>query len=70
ANMINAFDVETIMLGGGIMNARDQLLPLLKVQIVEKIVGYTRPVAIRAAKHPNSMALLGGEWLIKEKLEA
>jgi predicted NBD/HSP70 family sugar kinase len=69
-NMINAFDLNLVVLGGGVMHARDALMPSLSEQVNRFVIGHDQSVRIKSAEHPDTMALLGGEWLIKEKTSA
>jgi glucokinase len=69
-NMINAFDLNLVVLGGGVMHALDALMPSLSEQVNRFVIGHDQSVRIKSAEHPDTMALLGGEWLIKEKTSA
>lgn len=70
ANLINTFDLDRVVVGGGIMHASEFLLPVLTRKVRQMMIGQQDKLELRAAEHPDNMALLGGEWLIREKLRA
>lgn len=70
SNMINTFDLEQVVLGGGVMHCLDALMPRLTEQVNRFVIGHDHPVKVKSAEHPDAMALFGGEWLIKEKISA
>ena len=70
ANLINTFDLDRVILGGGVMHASEFLLPELKSRVTPLLLGGREALDLRAAEHPDSMALLGGEWLIREKTQS
>jgi len=70
ANLIHTFDLDRVVLGGGIMHASEYLIPVLFEQVRNLMIGRQDMLELRAAEHPDNMALLGGEWLIKEKVQA
>jgi len=70
ANLINTFDLDRVILGGGVMHASEFLLPELKSRVTPLLLGGREVLDLRAAEHPDSMALLGGEWLIREKTQS
>jgi glucokinase len=70
ANLINTFDLDRLIIGGGVMHAADFLLPELTDRVRPLILGGRQVLDLRAAEHPDTMALLGGEWLIREKTGA
>jgi len=67
ANLINTFDLDRVVIGGGVMHASEFLLPVLADQVRQLLIGGREAFELRAAEHPDTMALLGGEWLIQEK---
>jgi glucokinase len=65
-NMIHAFDLERIVLGGGIMESGGVILPAIR-EFVEKHANTPwGQVDIVAARQPNTMALAGCEVLVDE----
>jgi len=65
-NMIQAFDLERIVIGGGLMASADMILPRIRTFVDENVHAPWGRVAIGAAEHPDHMALLGCEALLAE----
>jgi glucokinase len=65
-NLVHAFDVDRIILGGGIMASADTILPAVRQYVSDH--AHASSVGVVAAEHPDHMALLGCEWLVQEKL--
>lgn len=57
-NLIHQFDPECLVIGGGIMAGKDEILPLLESSLREMFPA-SRDVAIRAAMLGDSAALVG-----------
>jgi glucokinase len=68
ANLFTTFDLDRVVLGGGIMHASDYLIPELVRETKQRASGCSERIDLRPARHPDHMALLGGEWLLREKL--
>ena len=45
-------------------------VPVLSEQVRNLMISRQDMLELRAAEHPDNMALLGGEWLIREKARA
>ncbi len=65
-NMIHAFDLDTIVIGGGVMGSGEVILPLIRVYVRENVRASWGEVRILSAEHPDHMALLGCEALLSE----
>ena len=63
-NLIHAFDPERIVLGGGIMESRDIILPNIQDMITTHSWVKDNPPEVVVAKHPNSAGLLGMYYLL------
>ena len=66
ANLIHQFDPERIVLGGGIMAAKDELLPLLEASLRRHLPD-SQAVELLATTLDESAALLGGEAIWKTR---
>jgi len=69
ANLANGLNPEKIVLGGGVSNAGDTLLGPLK----EEFISFAFPrvaqgIEIVTATLGNNAGVMGGAWLVKEKL--
>ncbi len=62
-NMIQAFDPECVIFGGGIMSSRDMIIPAVKTFVNDFAVQAGGEVDILPAALGNSAALLGGQWI-------
>jgi len=67
-NLIHAFDVQRIILGGGIMASAEDILPAVRRHVEQHAHTPHHEVDIAEADRPEHMALLGCEWLVQEKL--
>ncbi|MCC7474998.1 MAG: ROK family protein [Pirellulales bacterium] len=65
-NMIQAFDLDRIVIGGGVMASADMILPRVRGYVEENVFATWGRVEIVAAHHPDHMALLGCEALLAE----
>ncbi len=66
ANLIHQFDPERIVIGGGIMEGKEEILPLLEASL-RQALPLSRKVRLCATSLGDSAALLGGEVLWKER---
>ena len=62
-NMIQAFDVERVIIGGGIMASAARILPHLQACVDEAVHIPGNQPSVVAASHPDHMALLGCDAL-------
>jgi glucokinase len=65
-NMIHAFDPEIIIMGGGIMNS-DIILPELQARIDKQAWTPWGKVKLLKAKHLDTAALFGADYLVRSK---
>ncbi len=68
-NLIHAYDPEILIVGGGIMQSADIILPHLKEYIKEHASFCLDCPEIKASELGDSAALLACEWLVKEKIK-
>ncbi|MGH7967752.1 MAG: ROK family protein [Limisphaerales bacterium] len=66
-NLIHAYDPDTIILGGGIMAARDIILPSVTRYVHRHAHTPWGKVRVAAGDLGDAAALLAGEWLLKEQ---
>jgi glucokinase len=66
-NLARSFDLEVILLGGGIMGSADIILPALQAYCDRHARMLWGSITIKPTEYPDHMALLGAEWLINEK---
>ena len=66
ANLIHQFDPERIVIGGGIMAGKDEILPLLEASLRQALPA-SRGIQLCATTLGDSAALVGGEVLWKER---
>jgi glucokinase len=66
-DLSHAFDVERVVIGGGIMASADLILPALQRHVDTCASTPWGRLEVVAAKHPDHMALLGCELLLEEK---
>ncbi len=69
-NLARSFDLEAILIGGGIMGSADVIIPSLQHFCDEHADMPWGRITIKPTEHPDHMALLGAEWLINEKRNA
>ena len=65
-NLIHAFDPERIVIGGGIMESHDVLLPAVRGMITTHSWVKDNPPELLAATHPHTAALLGMYYVLTE----
>lgn len=66
ANFINLFDVEMLVIGGGLSRFGEHILPKLKSKISEKICNkYTYDLNLKVAKLRNDAGIIGASLLGK-----
>ncbi len=66
ANLINMYDVEMLVIGGGLANYGDEILPKLKAMISNKIYNrYTYDLNIKVATLKNDAGIIGAALLDK-----
>jgi glucokinase len=68
-NMIHAFDPEVIVLSGGIMKSSVVILPELQEKVNRLAWTPWGKVKLVQAKHPDSAALYGADFLVRKSLE-
>ncbi len=64
-NQIHAFDPELVIIGGGIMNSANVIIPFIKNKVNKHAWTHWGNVSIVPSKIPNRSALLGGYYLVK-----
>lgn len=69
-NLIHAFDPEKIVMGGGIMESQDIILPHIHRMIVSHSWVKNNPPELVAAAHPQSAGLLGMYHLLTHAKKA
>lgn len=67
-NLIHAYDPEKIIIGGGVMKSKDIILPLLKEHINQHAWIKKDSITILAAMDLDYAAVLGMNYLIKQKI--
>ncbi len=67
--MIHNFDSEMIVLSGGIMNSSAVILPELQEKVNRLAWSPWGKVKLVEAKHPDSSALYGADYLVRKSLE-
>jgi glucokinase len=67
-SLAHSFDVERIILGGGIMVSEDVILPAIRRYVAKYAHTPWGEPLIVSAEHADQMALLGCEWLVEEQL--
>ncbi|MEM9354507.1 MAG: ROK family protein [Planctomycetota bacterium] len=65
-NMIQAFDLDRVVIGGGVMESAEIVLPMIQGYVAEHAGTWWGTAEILAAEHPRGMALLGCEALVNE----
>ncbi len=66
-NLARSFDLEAILVGGGIMGSGSTILPALQAFCDHHAHMPWGAITIKSTRFPDHMALLGAEWLINEK---
>jgi glucokinase len=70
ANMINTFDPEEVVIGGGVARAGDMLLePARRVALSYVLPGLAQRTTIRMARHGVRAGVLGAALLAEQELE-
>jgi glucokinase len=67
-SMIHAFDPEMIILSGGIMKSSSIILPALQAKVDQMAWTPWGKVKLAKAKFPDSAALYGADYLVRESL--
>ncbi len=67
-NLIQCFDLDRVVLGGGIMTSASRLLPPIRETVSALVNPHMGNPAIVAAEHPDLMAVLGCEVLVRTHL--
>jgi glucokinase len=68
-NMIHNFDSEMIVLNGGIMKSSAVILPALQEKVNQLAWSPWGKVKLVEAKHPDSTALYGADYLVRHSSE-
>lgn len=68
-DLIHAFDVDRIVVGGGVIASADLILPPLREIVARRTIPSAGRVDIVPAAQPDYMGLLGCEPLVKEKCQ-
>ena len=68
-NMIHCFDHEMIVLSGGIMKSSAVILPALQEKVNRLAWTPWGKVKLVEAKHPDSTALYGADYLVRHSSE-
>ncbi|TYR79338.1 ROK family protein [Priestia megaterium] len=66
-NMIHAYDPEVVILSGGLMNAKESVLPELQKRVKERTWTPWGDVRFIVAEHPEKSVLLGLEALLMQQ---
>jgi glucokinase len=66
-NLIHSFDPEIVIVGGGVMKSKDYILPYIQETIDRHTWLAAGTVKIKPAKYENHAALLGMDFLIRNK---
>ncbi|HVV72505.1 MAG TPA: ROK family protein [Verrucomicrobiae bacterium] len=66
-NLVHAYDPEVVVLGGGIMAAKDVILPAITRHIHRHAHTPWGRVRVVAGELGDAAALLAGEWLLEEQ---
>ncbi len=69
-NMIQGYDPEILIFGGGIMASKEEILPYIRDFIRKHAVQAGGEVEITAAQLGDNAALAGGEWIWNEGRKA
>jgi glucokinase len=64
-NLIHAYDPEVVVVGGGIMHAKEIVLPYFEEQIKKRLWCPSGVPELRSADYPDSAALLGATQLFE-----
>jgi glucokinase len=67
-NLIHAYDPEVVVLGGGILNSKDEILPYISERINKYAWTPWGQVEVRASKLMSSAALLGVGYCLLHKI--
>jgi len=68
-NIIHIFHPDRIVLGGGVMEQQEQILPFLRDFVAQKVLpGFKEDVDIRAAQLGEEVGVIGAAALILEKI--
>ncbi|HEG42776.1 MAG TPA: ROK family protein [Phycisphaerales bacterium] len=68
-NMIQAYDPECVIFGGGVMASENEILPAIKDFVSDHAVQSGGPVELVAAELGDHAALIGGEWIWKTRVK-
>lgn len=68
-NLISAYDPETIVLGGGIVQGWLDLPRIVKDKLPKTLWINPETIKLTTAQYPEKAALLGGSWLLSQKLK-
>lgn len=66
-NLIHAYDIERLILGGGIMGSKDVILPAICKHVEHYAHTPWGKVSVVASELKEHAALLAGEWLLDEQ---
>lgn len=66
-NMVHAYDPETVILSGGLMNAQNDIVPLLEEKVRQRSWTPWGEVKLVVARHPEASVLLGLSALIDQR---
>jgi glucokinase len=69
-NLVHAYDPELVILGGGIMQSGEIILPFITKYVTRLAWTPWGKVSIRAAEHADNAALLGIAYLLREHLRS
>lgn len=68
-NLIHAYDPEVVVLGGGVMNSGEDIIPYISSKVKEHAWTPWGNVKIRASKLLNDAAILGAVYCLENKME-
>jgi glucokinase len=69
-NLIQAYDPERVVFGGGIMAAADTILPAVRQFLASHAIQPGEPVAIVPGHLGDRAALLGCEWVWNDPVDS
>lgn len=67
-NLVRSFDPERVIVGGGIMKAANAILPGLRRRMKQRLGSSAKQVKLLPGELGDHAALLGAEWLLKERI--
>lgn len=69
-NLIHAYDSALLILGGGVMASGDVVLPVIREHVARHVHAPWGTVRVERCRLGDEAALVGCEWLVRERLAA